>query len=306
MPQQLKSIAFHIGPHKTATTHLQKMLENNKDMLLDHGVRFLGPKYLRVKGRNLSAMFKMSWYSGATPSRTPQAQLEFVAKGCKRLVISEEIFAGKMTDAEGRVPLPLYEFLPEKLEELAAAWAPIKPQIFLSVRNPVAFMASVYSQNLHGAPHIGPRTFRARNDWRNVDWVDFVARIRATPGIGDIVVWRQEDYAENPRPVLRKLLQWRAGGKVKLIKERVQQGLSSAAVRLTLQQAADGATGRIASQARQQFPINETNEPFKLYASSTLAQAEQIYADQVAQIAAMDGVQLLYRRKDVPNEANKG
>ncbi len=306
MPQQLKSIAFHIGPHKTATTHLQKMLENNGDMLLEQGVRFLGPKYLRVRGRSLSAMFRLSWYNGPTPRRTPQSQLEFLAKGCKRLVISEEIFSGIMTDPEGRVPFPMYEFLPEKLEELVAAWAPIKPQIFLSVRNPATFMASVYSQSLHGTPHIGPRTFRARNDWRNVDWADFVTRIRATPGLGNVVVWRQEDYSDNPRPVLRKLLQWRAGGKVKVIDERLHQGLSSPAVRLTLQQAADGETGRLASEARKRFPINEMNEPFKLYAASTLAEAEQIYADQVAQIAAMDGVQLLYRRKDMPNEVNKG
>lgn len=306
MPKLPQSIALHIGAHKTASTHLQQVLETNKDLLADDGIRFIGPKFLRMRGRGLSAMFNMSWSEAPPARRKPHAQLEFLSRGQKRLVISEENFAGVLTNQDGRMPFMFYRFMPGKLEEMAAAWAPIKPQIFLCVRNPAAYMASVYSQSLFSAPHVGPRTFRARNDWRKVDWADYVARIRATPGLGDIFVWRQEDYAQNPRPVMRRMLRWRTGAKLEITEQLVNQGLSGPAVRQTLQQAVDGAEGKLAAQARKQFPVNDKNPPFKLYAASTLAEADAIYADQMAKIAGMDGVELLYKPKDTTVSPDKG
>ena len=306
LPKLPQSVALHIGAHKTASTHLQQVFDNNKDLLIEEGIRFYGPKFLRMRGRGLSAMFNMSWSETPPARRNAHEQLEFLAKGQKRLVFSEENFAGVLTNQDGRMPFMFYRFMPGKLEELAAAWAPIKPQIFLSVRNPASYMASVYSQSLFSAPHVGPRTFRARNDWRKVDWADYVAQIRATPGLGDIIVWRQEDYANNPRPVYRRMLRWRIGPKIETIDHLVHQGLSAPAVRLTLQRAVDGESGKIASEARQLLPVNEKNPPFKLYAASTLTAAEAIYEDQMAKISAMDGVQVLYQPKDEGAGSNKG
>lgn len=293
MPPFPQSIALHIGAHKTASTHLQRVLWHNKALLSDEGIRVFNPGYLRMRGRSLASMFGLSWSDTPLPRREPLDQLAFLAKGHRRLVFSEENFVGVLANKDGKVTLPLYPNAAKRVNELARAWAPIKPQVFLGVRNPATFMASAYSQALLGTTHIGPRAFRARNDWRLVDWAAYVAQLRALSSVADIFVWRQEDYDATQRLILRRLLRWKVGGKVELLPGRIHQGLSVGAVRQTLQWATEGKTGKLAGTARGLHPITEDNPAFQLYASSTLHEAGRIYEAQMTQIASMDGVKVL-------------
>lgn len=270
------------------------MLDHNRKLLVGDGIAAYGPSYLRMKGRALHSMFGLKGAGKAVPRREPHAQLEFLAKGANRLVFSEENFAGVLRGPEGRVSFPLYATAAERIEEFVAKVAPVNVELFLAIRNPAAFMASAYSQTLFGGAYIGPRTFRARNDWRAVDWAEYVARLRSVPRVGDIYVWRQEDYDPTLRLIMRRMLRWGTGGRIEPVKGRVHQGLSSAAVRQTLAWAQEGRTEKLAGTARSMFPINDTNKAFKLYAASTLAEADKIYDAQVAQIEAMKGVKLLH------------
>ena len=169
MPPLPTSIALHIGAHKTASSHLQNVLYRNREMLSDEGVRVYGPGYLRIQGRNLAAMFGLSWSESPPPRRKPHDQLKFLAKGRARLVFTEENFVGQLVDTNGRTTLPLYPSGPARVAEIVEKWAPVETQLFVAIRNPASFMASAYSQALFGGANIGPRTFRARNDWRQVD-----------------------------------------------------------------------------------------------------------------------------------------
>jgi hypothetical protein len=291
MPQ---SIALHIGAHKTASSHLQNELYRNREMLAEEGIRVYGPGYLRMKGRNLAAMFGLSWSESPEPRRDAHEQLRFLAKGRKRLVFTEENFVGNLTDNKGRLPLPIYPSGPERVGELVAKWAPVQTQLFVAIRNPAAFMASAYSQALFGGTNVGPRTFRAHNDWRQIDWAEYVAKLRATTGLGEIYVWRQEDYEQAHRLILRRLLRWKVGGKVDLVEGRLNEGLSADAVRQTLQWVQDGKTGSLARDARAAFPVGDHHKPFALYAASTLAAAQAVYDEQFARIGAIDGVTVLH------------
>jgi len=302
LPPLPKSIALHIGAHKTASTHLQKVLKHNQKLLVEDGIAAYGPWYLRMKGRSLRSMFGLHGASITTPRRSPQDQLAFLAKGAKRLVLSEENFVGTLSGPEGRVSFPLYASATDKLTEFVETVAPVKVELFLGVRNPAAFMASAYSQTLMGGAHIGPRTFRARNDWRSVDWADYVTRLRAISGVAGIYVWRQEDYDATLRLIMRRMLRWSTGGKIEQVQGRAHQGLSAAAVRQTLAWAQEGRTEKLAGTARSLYPIDEKNKAFKLYAASTLAASEAIYGAQMAQIEAMDGVTVLHP----PNPAKQG
>ena len=271
-------------------------------MLIDEDIAAYGPSYLRLKGRSLHSMFGLQGAGKAVLRRSAHDQLAFLAKGAKRLVISEENFVGALIGPEGRVNFPLYSTAPDRIAEFAARVAPVKVEVFLAVRNPAAFMASAYSQTLLGGTHIGPRTFRARNDWRAVDWADYVARLRAVLEGADIYVWRQEDYDSTLRLIMRRLLRWSTGGKIEKIEGRAHQGLSAAAVRQTLAWAQEGRTEKLARTARGLFPIDDSNKAFKLYAASTLAESESVYDAQMAQIEAMDGVTVLHP----PNHAKQG
>jgi hypothetical protein len=254
---------------------------------------------LRQRGRNLAAMFGTSWSEGPLPRRTAHEQLAFLATGNKRLVFTEENFVETLSDKDGRVSLPIYPSAIDRVTELVAAWAPIKPQLFLAVRNPATFLASAYSQVLFGSVYIEPLKYRARNDWRKIDWADYIAKLRTITGISDIYVWRQEDYDLTHRLILRRMLRRQTGGKIKTIKGRVHQVLSTPAVHQTLAWAQDGETGQLAAKSRKLFPINADNKAFDLYTTETLVQAGAVYDAQMAQIGAMDGVTFLQppRRK---------
>jgi hypothetical protein len=293
LPRLPQSIALHIGAHKTGSSHLQKVIYENRVMLSDAGIRCYGPGFLRKRGCNLAAMFGMSWSKGPLPNRTPHEQLAYLAKGNNRLVFSEENFVETLSDKNGRVSLPIYPLAIERVTELVAAWAPIKPQLFLAVRNPATFLASAYSQVLFGSVYIEPRQYRARNDWRKIDWADYITKLRTITGVSDIYVWRQEDYDLTHRLILRRMLRWQAGGRIETIKGRVHQSLSAHAVRQTLAWAQDGETGHLAAKSRKLFPISADNKAFGLYAAETLVRAGQVYDAQMAQIEAMDGVTVL-------------
>ena len=187
-----QSISLHIGAHKTASSHLQNVLYKNRGLLADEGIRLLGPRYLRMKGRTLAAMFNTSWSENPEPRRKPQPQLQFLAKGRKHMVLSEENFVGNITDNKGRVTLPLYPQAASRIAELVGKFAPVPTELFLAVRDPSAYMASAYSQTMFGGAYIRPRQFRLRNDWKAVDWADYVDRIRAVSGVKHIYLWRQK------------------------------------------------------------------------------------------------------------------
>lgn len=293
MPPLPQSIALHIGAHKTASSHLQNVIYRNRDMISDNGIRAYGPGFLRMKGRNLAAMFGASWSESPAPRRTPHGQLAFLAKGRSRLVFTEENFVGNLADSAGRLPMPLYPQARARVAEMVEKWAPVETEIFLGIRNPAAYMASAYSQALFGGANIGPRTFRARNDWRGIDWMAYITKLRSIPGLGAIYVWRQEDYETTHRLILRRMLRWKVGGMIETVESRLNQGMSADAVRQTLQWVQDGKTGPLARDARKAFPVGELHEPFHLYAPVTLAAAQAEYDAQCARIGELEGVTFL-------------
>jgi len=195
--------------------------------------------------------------------------------------------------------LPIYPAGAARIEELVSKLAPVETQLFLALRNPASFITSTYSQALFAKVYVGPRTFRANNNWRLVDWAEYVARLRSIPGVSKIFVWRHEDYEAAQRLVLRRLLRWSVGRKIKQSSGRVHQGMSVEAVRQTLELAQSGQTGALASDARKAFPVSDTHKRFQLYAPSTLMEATQIYEEQIARIGQIDGVTLLRMRKAV-------
>ena len=289
-----QSIALHIGAHKAGSTHLQKVLFKNRVLLSDEDIRCYGPSFLRKDGCNLGAMFGLSWSKGPLSGRTAHDKLAFLAKSKDRLVFSEENFVETLSDKYGRLSLPVYPLAIERLTELVETWAPIKPQLFLAVRNPASFLESAYSQVLFGSVFIEPSKFHAYNDWRKVDWASYITKLRTIKGMGEIFVWRQEDYQLTKRLIMRRMLRWEVGRKIELIKSRIHQSLSAPAVRQTLAWAKDGETGKHAEMARKLLPVNAENKHFDLYDLDTIARAGLIYDAQMAKIEAMDDVTMLH------------
>ncbi len=293
---KLISVTIHMGAHKTATSHLQNSLEQHHDILADDGVRFYGPSYLRRKGKSLDRMFGLRGLWPAGGPEDAQARLEMLARGGTRVVISEENFLGPLYLPGGRISIPIYAAGPEQLESLVRSVAPNPVRLFLSVRNPATFLTSAYSQTLFGGNVLTPKAFRTMNPVEDIDWAQLVARFAAIPGIGEIYVWRYEDYRALFRTLMRRMLRWRLGSRIAPIETPVHPGLSEDAVRQVLAWHDKGQTRALAGRAREAHPISTTNPKFDLYNTAINAAATAVYDLQMEEIAALPGVTVLTPR----------
>jgi len=143
------SLSLHLGAHKTASTHLQHALKAHEEQLIDAGVRFYGPQYLRERDRSIPQMFGVG--TAATTGRSAPLQLEFLAKDADRVILSEENFLGKLFDERGVVGEQLYPLADMRINGLSQRLPHTKLRVFWqsggqirsSTRSTVRFCSAV-------------------------------------------------------------------------------------------------------------------------------------------------------------------
>ena len=281
-------IVLHLGAHKTATTHLQHSLIAARVPLWEAGIRTYLPPQLRGAGQSLEERFDLPInrkVAGDGPG-ADEVRARLIGNA-QRLVVSEENFIGVLQTRRGRVRLPLYPRARQRLAMLIAALAPAQGvDLCFAVREPAAFLNSAYGQVLMGGQRVEPQAFKAANPLGAVDWVDIVTRLRATPGVNRLTVWRHEDYG-TLFPAVTAALLGRTDVPVPPVAEVIHPGLSGAAVRHVLA----GAGGGLAARAR--FPVGADHAPFDAFDTEERNLSRDFYAAQMAEVAALDGVTLL-------------
>jgi len=287
------TIAFHVGAHKTATTHLQKTIKRGAEAMAAEGVRFYGPEHFRMPGRTIPALF--GFQAGVIPDparRGAQDQLAALAKDAHRLVISEENFIGPLNSPKGLGLRHRYRPAGERMGKFAASVGQ-EVDVFLAVRRPTSFMNSAYCQMLLGGQvrHLG--RYLQRNPLTSVDWLRLVTDLRNTKGVGQITVWRYEDYRPLFRRIVGAMLGESAACHVPVIERPINAGLSAAAVAEVVHRDGTVDLPDIARRARALLPVEDGYPPFDAFTPAEHAISEQHYASQVAAIAQVPGVTLL-------------
>ncbi|MCG3268240.1 hypothetical protein [Yoonia sp. I 8.24] len=278
-------IAFHIGAHKTATSHLQRSLLRASDALVEQGVRYYGPDHFRLPGRTLSALFGLRERRAKRP---PQDQLALMRKGADRIVFSEENFIGTLAHTISQDIEFGYPNANIKIARLSRALG--KPiDLFLSVRNPTAMINSVYSQLLRGNKIIDFEDFKAMVPMTRGDWADLVTRLRETPGVGRLVVWAYEDYSALFDDICLAML----GTQITPVAHHVNPRLSAQAVAQILAQNDAGMQGELAKDAANAFPVENGFARFDGFSDREHDFADMAYRAQVDAISEMPGVTLL-------------
>ena len=296
MAEDIK-ISLHIGPHKTATTHFQSTMRHNREMLIAGGVRFYGPEYLRFRERTLEKMFGIHERARELSKRTPEEQLTFLAKGAHHVVFSEENFIGPLHDGKGHVSLPLYAEAGPRLLAFRERLPNVPLRLFFSIRRPDAFLQSAYSQALLAGTFLSPESFRRRNPIEEVDWVELLDRINATPDHDGLFVWQYEAYQLLLRPLTRPMMGWGFARRIEVKTDRVHQGLSAAALDQLLEWHAAGRKGDIAAEARKKYPVSDAYPKFRLFAKEVSEAAAAWYGTQIDEIREKKGIQLV----ELPN-----
>jgi len=286
------SVSLHVGVHKTASTHLQKTLARNASLLRDNGVGFVGPESLRQPGQSLQALFGLGDRADAPGGHDAQAQLRRLAgDGAARLVISEENALGPMV-GEG-APGPLYPNADLRIERLIRALAPSPVRLFVGLREPAGWLASVYRHKLFNGSYPTFDDFAGGVDPAALRWSNLIERLRRVGGVGRLYIWRQEDYPAVAGPVFRRMLGWKLGPQVARIEGRVNEGLSHKAVEQLLRWGESDDPRGAARKARALFPITTPESRFAPWPAAVLARSRAAYDADIARIADIAGADLL-------------
>lgn len=290
MPSPDFTVAFHIGAHKTATTHLQRSLSKAADELHAVGVRYYGPPLFRLPGRSIPALFGLKQDDpDQVVRRTPSEQLELMRKSAERLVFSEENYVGVLN---GPRRLPLKVRYPDAGPRLAALANALgrKVDVLIGIRRPTGFLNSAYCQMLLGGRVMPMADFKHINPIESVDWLDMLTRLRAADGVGDLTVWRHEDYAALFPQICASLVGPAHAHHVQFLDRRIHTGLSADAVGEIAQRHDDGDAGKLGFGMRKLLPVGPDYPAFDGFDEIEHAIGEAAYAKQIAAIAQLAGV----------------
>ena len=259
-------IRFHIGAHKTASTHLQMTLAACS---FAPGTRYVPLKRLRM--------------TLTSPVRKHRPRLPWHRWHGGTWLFSDENVLGTADDGWCMYPEParaLRYFLDCELG------------IFLCVRRYDTFLASIYGETLWRNPY---RPFEAALPSRR--WPDVIRELqRDLPGV-PVHVWRYEDYRENARAIMRFYTDDAITDFGAPLGQDPKSGFSARAME-EMARFADARPRRAeVLRLREAFPIGTEYPRFDPWSAAQRAQLQAMYAED---LAVIDDIAALWRPAHLP------
>ncbi|MGY6704893.1 hypothetical protein [Roseinatronobacter sp.] len=282
---------LHIGAHKTASTHLQRVLRRNQARLDACGVACFGPQRLRNK-------MKLPQLGADHPAgRRVIAPLVLALQQAQsrgqRLVISEENILGTTRSDIIACGDRLYPNADGRVARLLTLLGAQDVTLYMAVRNPPDFINSAYGQQIKGGNLIDFDSYVAGFDPLALRWSDLVARLVACPAVGRLVLWRYEDYAQVVPDMLTQLLGADAASGLRLSSAPRQVGSSARAIehaRARLQSDPALSPKAAIAEAEAQFPKSAQWPGPQYFTPKVLAEAMQTYHDDLMTLQSQDKV----------------
>jgi hypothetical protein len=198
---RIEELRFHIGAHKTATTHFQDTLNANRTKLENNGWLYLSRRFVRQSSL-ISKVHHNFWQ--VTKSWQRQLSLgeilQLPEEQPKKLLLSEEDSIGMSRN----LLKGLYPRAKERLLPWAAAANPEKVSIYISIRSQADVLGSAYSQALRDGAVL--RSFEEyRSYWidRKPSWSHLVKTAKALFPSSRITVWTFDKYVENSSEIIK-------------------------------------------------------------------------------------------------------
>lgn len=221
---------------------------------------FLGPKYLRDADHRLADMFGLE---GRDPSVPGGDQVRMLADGAPRLILSEENLSGlSLSDQR---PGILYPRAALRVGRLLEQIPPMSATLFISVRDPAAWLASLYSQKIKGGKIQTFEDFCTGFPPKDIAWSHLLRRLAALPNHQGIKVWRYEDYKQVFPKAVHALTGADLAGDLKPITRRINTSLSGAAINQMLEWHRTKRSGhpeRWSKEAASLFPLSDRYPAF--------------------------------------------
>lgn len=201
--KKLSNLHLHLGAPKTATTHLQDILELHRNDLFKQDIDFVPrPKLVDENFPRAITLISKNLYKYPAFARYfIKRKLTSLRSGSSKLIISEENLIGGIDFfRDNDFPFPKMESRIRALNTLTS-WT--KLHIFLAIRSPDTLLPSGYAQTLR--TRLVPGGFDGVKEkalHRPPSWTDVISRIKAIIPDAKLTVWRFEDYIANVDQVI--------------------------------------------------------------------------------------------------------
>lgn len=207
-----KTIHFHVGAHKTATTYMQSRLRVNRERLRSEGVDFIDlwartPALMqyRAKFRRLIESDVADERSILDLSGQLRAIVEEGASSSNALVVlSYENILGGFDLTQRGAPYPNAAIA---IRHIIEAFSDCRVRIFLSIRSLDRFLESGYLQRV--TTRRETRTFKQylnQVDLQALSWLPLVRAAKSVVGSEDLLLWEYESFFSDEPAIWNALL----------------------------------------------------------------------------------------------------
>ncbi|MEQ8966827.1 MAG: hypothetical protein RID91_13445 [Azospirillaceae bacterium] len=200
---------LHLGAHKTATTHIQKVLARLQETGPRRGFQYVPPEVTRRLDRTVFRrrhLFRDPRYWMGPEGRAASIEAIFAGHLDDRpiVVLSEENWlGGSVTDILAETPYPEAGHRLDYLRHLARR---SRLSLFIGLRSFDTLLPSAYAQALREGPlGVTFEDVRASAARRPPSWLAPIERIRRLVPDTPITLWRYEDYRAHAHGILEAI-----------------------------------------------------------------------------------------------------
>ncbi|MCP5088015.1 MAG: hypothetical protein GY952_14575 [Rhodobacteraceae bacterium] len=194
-------IRLHIGAHRSATKHLRRMLEVNRDLLEDQGICLPEEEFaVQVFTKAVKAVRKGGKVDDIN------AELLFNLTGdreYRRIVLIDANISGSLLRPVGKEYF--YPRIGNTIAQIYETLDGLPMRLFISLRNPATFIPSCYAEGIRHSNQITFEKFIEKTNLHNLRWSDFLHRAQTKKYDVAITAWRFEDYPHIWREVAQAI-----------------------------------------------------------------------------------------------------
>lgn len=286
-------VIFHLGVHKTASTHLQRSFKKNQDLLDEYGFTYINPKQCR------EALFPITLKlrdGGDEASLQKHTEMVFhgAANGNPNLIISDENMIGHLDQLINKNLI--YPWSHFRLARFFRLLPTHEFEMFVGLRNLATYLPSAYVENLLHAKYQTFESFMNHSNPWDFSWATMMRRFGNMSAGRKFNVWQYEDYGSIKSEIVSQMTTPALAHRFEFINKYPRPILSHAAVDYFAKARNSGRTERsieILQEAGELFPIGEQHPAFQPFSQQDIEKATEKYIQDIRMIAKMDHVRLV-------------
>lgn len=287
----MTKIHMHLGAHKTASTHLERMIRHNIELLELKDVR--SPVKREVREKFTRRLIKNGKPTDLT-SEDP-ALVEMIGSPETFVLCDENVPGVPKRVLQNGVFYPNASFRLSRAVEVLRDH-PIS--FFIGIRNPAAFITSCYCETIRTNRFMPFSEFVDRRELHNLRWTNLVEEINRHAPDRPVYIWKFEDYRIVWRSILAKILDVQPERRDDLVwlNEDSRPGLSETVIEKLREHAKENSAPMSVSAVNELirlFPKNEQNPaPVCLTQLEKEALAYR-YDQDIADLKKLSNVQMI-------------